>query len=111
MLRLLEDNLESFIRGIPIADLPNTVRDAVSIAQWLGVRYLWIDSLCIVQDFKEDWLLQSSLMAKIYSRSLLDIAATSSRDEERGLSHLWDPAAINSCHAKFGDVRLAAKGY
>jgi len=43
-------NLADRLHGIRLADLPKTFRDAVAITRALGVRYLWIDSLCIIQD-------------------------------------------------------------
>jgi hypothetical protein len=98
VLRLLQDNIEDFKQMIPIAALSKTFRDAVSCVQRLNVRYLWIDSLCIIQDSKEDWLRQSSLMSEIYSRSLLNLAATSSSNGEGGLFRLRDPATINCCY-------------
>ncbi|ORY15026.1 hypothetical protein BCR34DRAFT_478490 [Clohesyomyces aquaticus] len=35
--------------------LPLSFRQAILFTRWLGVRYLWIDSLCIIQDDEEDW--------------------------------------------------------
>lgn len=76
------------ISEILIEELPKTFKDAIKYTHRLGVRYFWIDSLCIIQDPKEDWLHQSSLMAEIYSRSLLNLAATSSQDANGG-PFLW----------------------
>lgn len=46
--------------------LPPTFRDAIIITRRLGYQYLWIDSLCIIQDSVEDWRKESSVMGKIY---------------------------------------------
>ena len=93
--------------------MPKTFRDAVDCAHRLGVRYVWIDSLCIIQDSNEDWLHQSSLMAEIYAMALLNIAATSSANAEEGLFHVRDPVAINShyleppkCHIRNARLSL-----
>ncbi|KAJ3538739.1 hypothetical protein NM208_g5774 [Fusarium decemcellulare] len=43
------DNVSSRQGGIPVNTLPGTFRDAVKITRQLGVRYLWIDSICIIQ--------------------------------------------------------------
>jgi Heterokaryon incompatibility protein (HET) len=110
VLRLLQDNLEAFMEKIYFEDLPKTFKDAVTCAEQLGVRYLWIDSLCIIQDSKEDWLNQSSLMAEVFSRSLLNIAATSSANTMGGLFRLRDPAAV-SCYFEPQDVESAEPGY
>ncbi|KAH7040896.1 heterokaryon incompatibility protein-domain-containing protein [Microdochium trichocladiopsis] len=55
--------------GAPLAELGATFQDAVKIALELGVGYLWIDSLCIIQDSTEDWMTQSVQMQQIYSSS------------------------------------------
>jgi hypothetical protein len=50
----------------------------------LGFRYIWIDSLCIVQDDPEDWEVQSALMSEIYQNAILTLAATSSNGDNEG---------------------------
>lgn len=95
--------------GIPWSTLPRTFQDAVSIAQELSIRYLWIDSLCIIQDDIADWERESSKMATIYANTYLNIAATCSRNSHDGffkprwmeamsLSEIW------SCPTK--DVKI-----
>lgn len=74
---LTKSNLDSFRNHIPPAALPKTFRNAVDICRYLGIPYLWIDSLCIIQDSEEDWAIQSALMAQIYGDCDLNIAATS----------------------------------
>ncbi|KAI1774428.1 HET-domain-containing protein [Hypoxylon cercidicola] len=61
-----------------------TFQDVVSIVRQLGLRYLWIDSLCIVQDDNEDWEKESSKMASIYGSAYLTIAATKSPNHDGG---------------------------
>lgn len=53
-------------QGIPLAAAPATVRDAIVAAQSLGFRYIWIDSLCIIQDDPQDWMREAEKMADIY---------------------------------------------
>ncbi|TGO67594.1 hypothetical protein BOTNAR_0039g00310 [Botryotinia narcissicola] len=71
--------------GIVLDSLPKTFRDAVVITYNLNINYLWIDSLCIIQDSEEDWNLEASRMAQIYSSSFLNIAATACKDSTVGL--------------------------
>ncbi|KAI1856994.1 uncharacterized protein JN550_013487 [Neoarthrinium moseri] len=71
-------------KGIAFSVLPKTFQDAVLITKQLGVRYLWIDSLCIIQDSGEDWAVESSKMADIYQKSHITIAAVSSSDSRGG---------------------------
>jgi hypothetical protein len=78
-------NLERFQQQIPWRDLPKTFQDAISFSLRLGFRYLWIDSLCIVQDSAADWRHEGSKMASIYRNASLTLAATSSSDSNGGL--------------------------
>lgn len=75
--------------GIPMRDLPRTFADAVNVCRRLGVRYLWIDSLCIIQDSREDWEREAERMANIYANSYLTIAASSSEDSGGGCFPSW----------------------
>jgi hypothetical protein len=54
-LRTVKSNLDKHQQGIPYDDLPSTFRDAVLMAWYIGCRYLWIDSLCVIQDDNDDW--------------------------------------------------------
>jgi Heterokaryon incompatibility protein (HET) len=69
--------------GIPVGALPRTFQDAIAVARELSIPYIWIDSLCIVQDSPEDWKQESGLMASVYSNSYLNIAATGSSDSSQ----------------------------
>ncbi|KAB5585192.1 heterokaryon incompatibility protein-domain-containing protein [Coniochaeta sp. 2T2.1] len=70
--------------GIPVAVLPRTLRDAIYITRELGVPYLWVDSICIVQDDDSDWQAESAKMAIVYRESLLTVAAASSPSADHG---------------------------
>ena len=54
-LKLITRNIRSMQRGFEVSDLPKTFSDTIATAQRFGVQCLWIDSLCILQDLKEDW--------------------------------------------------------
>jgi hypothetical protein len=51
----------------------------------LGYKYLWIDSLCILQDSVDGWQEQSSVMGSIYQHGICNISATGSKDGKGGL--------------------------
>ncbi|KAF2637126.1 HET-domain-containing protein, partial [Massarina eburnea CBS 473.64] len=72
----LSQNIESHKSqsGIAFEKLSVAFQDTVYILRRLGIRYLWIDSLCIIQHDLEDWREQSKSMAKIYDRALFTIA-------------------------------------
>ncbi|PMD50972.1 HET-domain-containing protein [Hyaloscypha bicolor E] len=82
------------------AELPKTYRDAISVCRSLGIRYVWIDSLCIIQDSKEDWASEAAKMADVYSNSHLTISADWSTNSEGGCFRLIDrPQGIHPEHA------------
>ncbi|KAH6665134.1 heterokaryon incompatibility protein-domain-containing protein [Halenospora varia] len=60
--------------SIPLLDMPQTFCDAVLITRKMGIRYLWIDSLCIIQDSEEDWTKEAALMGDVYRYGILNIA-------------------------------------
>ncbi|QDS73312.1 hypothetical protein FKW77_006029 [Venturia effusa] len=87
--------LSDRIQGIELRDLPPTFQDAVFICRELGVNYLWIDSLCIIQDDDQDWLAEAAKMGEVYANSYCTIAATSARDSSEGcLGRRMFPAPI-----------------
>ncbi|PQE26592.1 hypothetical protein CJF30_00001352 [Rutstroemia sp. NJR-2017a BBW] len=78
MLTTTTDNLKARMSGTRLSHFPQTFQDAISITQRLGIRYLWIDSLCIIQDSLSDWEAESARMGDVYTNSFLTIAATHS---------------------------------
>ena len=67
-------------------NLPKTIRDAIFLVSKLGERFLWIDTLCIIQDSDDDKAYQIREMADIYSNSLLTILAVEGYNANAGLS-------------------------
>ncbi|KAK0741801.1 hypothetical protein B0T21DRAFT_255360, partial [Apiosordaria backusii] len=59
-------------------------RDAIDITRHLGLNYLWIDSLCILQCCEEDWRHESAAMTEVYGNAHINIAATSAEDGRSG---------------------------
>ncbi|KAJ4986068.1 het domain-containing protein [Stagonosporopsis vannaccii] len=71
--------------GISWSLLSKTFQDAISMTRTLGFRYIWIDSLCIVQDDGDDWKRESAQMASVYSNGYLTLAGTRSANGNGGL--------------------------
>lgn len=95
-IKLTGSNLQDLtMSGVSIPVLPATFRDAVTATCRLGLRYLWVDSLCIIQDSLDDWARESMTMAKVYSYSAITLAAAASKDAEGGLFRRRNPTAIN----------------
>lgn len=83
-LKLTTKIQASFLVSIPISELSQTFRDAIEITRQLGVQFLWIDSLCIIQDDPKDWELEASKMGAVYRGSHINIAASAARDGNQG---------------------------
>lgn len=89
--------MDRFRSGVRTADLPKTFLDSFIVSQQLGVRYIWIDSLCIIQDDPDDWLNEASQMNKVYSNSVCNICATGSKDSSQGLFTTRDTNWFQPC--------------
>ncbi|TGO55565.1 hypothetical protein BCON_0090g00080 [Botryotinia convoluta] len=110
ILTLTTKNLEAFQQGLPISHLSKTFQDAIDVGKRLlqdfNVRYLWIDSLCIIQDSKPDWENEAPKMSQVYGNAFCCIAASSATDGSKGLfsprnSMVDDILRINLDRAKY----------
>ncbi|KAK1774799.1 heterokaryon incompatibility protein-domain-containing protein [Copromyces sp. CBS 386.78] len=81
-LGTIEDYISS---GIPFDRLPQTFADAVWVTRELGIRYLWIDALCIIQDSLSDWEAEAHNMCSVYEGATLTLGAAYARDSSEGL--------------------------
>ncbi|KAK4205558.1 heterokaryon incompatibility protein-domain-containing protein [Triangularia verruculosa] len=79
-LRTLWGNIEEMMAGVPADSLPQLFHDAILVAKAAGITYLWVDSLCIIQDDKDDWTREAERMGSVYQNARLVIAAASSQD-------------------------------
>jgi hypothetical protein len=70
------ENLEMHMAGIEFERLGKTFQDVVTLTRRLGISYLWIDSLCIVQNWQLDWERESAAMASVFKNAYLTVAAT-----------------------------------
>jgi hypothetical protein len=57
-------------QAIPLNLLPKTIQDAIKVTRMLGIEYLWVDSICIVQDDSKDFQKESVDMGKIYQHAI-----------------------------------------
>ncbi|VUC27695.1 unnamed protein product [Clonostachys rosea] len=74
-LCLTKHNYLDMKTGVPVDTLPQCYKDAVYIARKLDIRYLWIDSLCILQDSMQDWEREAMTMDSVYTNGVCNIAA------------------------------------
>lgn len=77
--------LNNNISKISWDSLPATFQDAVAFTRGLGVNYLWVDSICIIQGDEEDWTHQSGKMFQFYSNAYVTVAALFGQDSTSGL--------------------------
>src|SRR3978361_980413 len=85
-------NLEQTV--LNIEQLPRTFRDAIEIGRNLNIEYLWIDSLCIVQDSNEDWEREAAAMSKVYSHAVVTIAVGVTDHSDGGCLLRLDPSGL-----------------
>lgn len=86
----------------PLADLPKTFQEAIEVSRQLGILYLWIDSLCIIQsgDDRQDWYREASSMDMVYTNSHCNISATDAEDSTKGLFRHRAPLYIGRPRVK-----------
>ena len=101
-VKLLKNNLASRIKGICLEDLPKTFRDAIFVTKKMGINYIWIDSLCIIQDSPEDWEQEAACMGQIYANCTCNIAATAASDGSGGLFFDRDTRLVSPVEVEIG---------
>lgn len=89
--KLLTSNLAEMQESIDLDTLPRTFRDAIEVTRNLKMKYLWIDSFCIIQDSAENWEQESAVMGDIYENCVFNIAATGASDGEDGMVYTRTP--------------------
>lgn len=91
-----KSNIKTRKQHLTVAELPKTLQDAIKVTRDLGYKFIWIDSMCILQDDASDWAMESSKMADMYSKAQLVIAATSALDCNTGFLHpKREPLAVD----------------
>ncbi|KAK7409072.1 hypothetical protein QQX98_008776, partial [Neonectria punicea] len=101
-----QDVLQAHKQGIDFSSLPLTHREAILATLYLGIRYLWIDSICIIQDSHQDWEAESAKMGSVYSAAHLTLAATASATPDVGLLLPFQGARCVNIHGETTIVRL-----
>lgn len=85
VLKTTSETYQKHQQCIDFASLPKTLRDAVTITRRLGLQYLWIDALCIIQGDADDWARESSRMCEVYSNAYLTIAGSNAAGNADGI--------------------------
>ena len=109
----MQENINQSLDSIDIESLPATLKDAIHAAYMLDINYIWVDSLCIIQDSPSDWEIESAKMGGIYWGALLTIAVAKSFHSSQGCfnennDHPYDPFAKYSCiENRLDDKRIS----
>jgi hypothetical protein len=82
---LRKENQSSLERKIPLPKLRKVFRQAIRLTRSIGIRYIWIDSLCIIQDSEADWTREAAMMSVVYANGAYNLAATGFLDGASGL--------------------------
>lgn len=116
MLRLLTCNVENYRSEVPFESLPKNFQHAIIVTSDLGYKYLWIDSLCIIQDSHEDWLKEGIQMGQIFKNAQCNIAASAFEDSQTGLFRSRNtetllPLKVDVCWSEWDPDRVNPEGY
>ena len=83
---LNKETSDSIFGGkVPLYRFPKTLRDAITVTRALGLQFLWIDALSIMQDSAEDWAAEAARMKDVYGGATITIAATNSSSTDYGI--------------------------
>lgn len=95
-LTLTQENFRTLERAIPMRNAPANFKDAITITRKLGFRFIWIDSLCIIQDSGSDWETEAQRMGNVYKNATLTVAASGSPNTTAGILNRYSPAVSTS---------------
>ena len=85
------ENRKQRLEGFSMNDLPETFQDAIKMVRALGLRYLWIDALCIVQGDGGDWYGESANMKNVFSSAYCTFAVDSAKGWKDGFFERESP--------------------
>ena len=104
---LVKSRFLQYCERIRLPSLPKTIQEAVQTARVLGVRYLWIDAYCIIQDCDEDMAREVSNMHRIYENSFFTVAAAGAPDATVGFLNLEPQSEVQKLPLMLWNGRLA----
>ena len=86
-MKLTRAKLDTWQRAITVSQLPRTIQDAIISTRFLGLEYLWVDRLCIIQYDPANIHKEIAAMPEIYQRATLTISASSAKSSDEGFLH------------------------
>ena len=97
ILQLTSLTHERLQQGFTLAELPQTFQDAIMVTRALGVNFLWIDALCIIQDSLVDWQHEATMMSQVSSNSRCNLSALNAHDSTEGLFLYRENSSLPYC--------------
>lgn len=92
-----KSTLQEHLMGIQVSTLPATIQDAIRLCRSLNIPYLWVDSLCIIQDDSDDWHHEAAEMAAIYGRSALTITTPANNHCDESFNEVQPRKSDTEC--------------
>ena len=106
-------SFNGMLENIPLSCFPLSLRDGITVTRELGIRYLWIDALCIIQDDDDDKNKEIPQMRQIFSNAHCTIIAATAAHCHAGFLHVRElPSSVELCvpypglHVKNGHMFL-----
>ncbi|KAK4208671.1 heterokaryon incompatibility protein-domain-containing protein [Rhypophila decipiens] len=94
---LTSAKIEQYHESIAFCELSKTLQEAVKTCRSIGLEYLWVDALCIVQGDFNDWSRESAVMSKVYGFATCTIAAANSGEDEAGCFATRNQYQVRPC--------------
>ncbi|KAH7390478.1 heterokaryon incompatibility protein-domain-containing protein [Pyrenochaeta sp. MPI-SDFR-AT-0127] len=110
--QLRDETMQKMVNGFGLEELPKTFQQAILVARWVNVRYIWIDSCCIIQGSFSDWEKEAKMMQKVYKHTHFNISADHSNNSHEGcfmdrLAYKFTPCPFIA--PKLGQVYLVSQ--
>jgi hypothetical protein len=100
-LNTTSSNIKAMQQSISLSQLPQTIQDAIRVTRYMEIRYLWVDSLCILQGSdtaaQQDWLSESQNMGQVYQSAYFTISAESAPKATAGILYERPAPSVNYC--------------
>ncbi|KAM7197967.1 Heterokaryon incompatibility protein (HET) domain containing protein [Naviculisporaceae sp. PSN 640] len=94
---LMSAKVQQYHESIAFHELSKTLQEAIHTCRSIGLEYLWVDALCIVQDDMRDWAQESALMSKVYGFATCTIAAANSGEDQGGCFATRNQYQVRPC--------------
>ncbi|PTB47615.1 hypothetical protein M431DRAFT_526026 [Trichoderma harzianum CBS 226.95] len=94
VLKTLRERYNQYQKELPYDQLPQTIKDALQVTRSMGLRYIWIDAFCIIQDSDEDKQTEMAKMMSIYQKTQFTISVASASAATEGFlqTNYHDPS-------------------